>query len=71
MWLQLGATSFRFYIKPQDPGAPLLAHASGVSLAGQGMGLQVFPGNLTEVVQVRGCVYKQLRSGAARGFDPQ
>jgi len=53
-WLQLGPTSFRLFIKPRDPGVPRAKGYKGFGLAGQGMGLQVFPGSVTEVVQVSG-----------------
>lgn len=68
--LQLGPTSFRLYIKPQDPAAPRATPwSSNISLAGQGTGLQVLPGNVTEVVQVRGEFFCQLLSfGGAPGY---
>jgi len=75
--LQLGATSFCLYIKPQAPGADqggsaaaacagTACNSSSASLAGHGMGLQVFPGSVTEVEQVRSWVWNWiLCSGTA------
>jgi len=51
------------FIKPQAPGAPRVIGSKCISLAGQGLGLQVFPGSVTEVVQVsRQFVPQLLRS---------
>lgn len=51
--LQLGVASFRLFVKPQLSGARRATVAPRLlSLAGQGLGLQVFPGSVTEMTHV-------------------
>ena len=65
---QVSEAAVHVHIQPVDPNTPRANRGSAISLAGQGPGLQVFPGSVTEV----DCVSAALRAGCGtltvRGF---
>lgn len=49
VWLlQVGPSAFKLHLKPHTPDAPR-QQAHTISPAGQGLGLQVFPGSMPDV----------------------
>jgi hypothetical protein len=44
-----GPPHFRLHIQPGSPAQPVNNHGQLISRAGEGKGLQVFPGSVTEV----------------------
>ena len=47
--LQVSEAASYIHIQPVDPSMPKTKPSGNISLAGQGPGLQVFPGSVTEV----------------------
>ena len=43
---------FKFHLQPGQPAVRKNNHAAAISPAGEGMGLQVFPGSMPEVMSV-------------------
>lgn len=55
----LGADTptFKLHITPRQPETPRNQFAKAISHAGHGMGLQVFPGSIAEVVHVNSVMF--------------
>lgn len=63
MFQVLGADTltFKLHIQPGQPETPRSRFARFISHAGHGMGLQVFPGSVAEVVHVSWVVFTSAR----------
>jgi hypothetical protein len=52
-----GGPHFRLHIQPGNPVSPANKYPKAINRAGEGKGLQVYPGSVKEMILQVGCVH--------------